>query len=64
MEKKEQYSITTNKILDIKPSELYNKEGWLYKKSPKLLVGWQVNMSYYKFKEKICETVGGQDVVL
>lgn len=64
MEKKEQYSITTNKILDIQPSELYNKEGWLYKKSPKLLVGWQVNAFITSSKEKICEIVGGQDAVL
>ncbi|CAD8084322.1 unnamed protein product [Paramecium primaurelia] len=47
MEKKLQYSISANnQMKGINQQDIYNKEGWLMKKSPKLLVGWQVNCQY------------------
>ncbi|CAK74538.1 unnamed protein product (macronuclear) [Paramecium tetraurelia] len=61
MEKKLQYSISANnQIKGIHLQDIHNKEGWLMKKSPKLLVGWQKRyvkiqdgkMQYYKGLDK------------
>ncbi|CAD8098777.1 unnamed protein product [Paramecium sonneborni] len=61
LEKKLQYSISANnQIKGVDQQEMYNKEGWLMKKSPKLLVGWQKRyvkiqdgkMQYFKGLDK------------
>ncbi|CAD8094030.1 unnamed protein product [Paramecium sonneborni] len=61
MEKKHWYSISANnQIKGFSLQDIYNKEGWLMKKSPKLLVGWQKRyikihdgkLSYFKELDK------------